>query len=188
MELLYKGFPELVDRLPPEIGDIPGPQPTLYIGTNIIDILNFEEETPKKSDAANGNSNEFGGLRVILVRDEETRDRLRSELGTSSLVLTILQSKGMEFDDVLLYDFLSTSPYSYKLNMLEELLKRRHHTDSHQKDNSGHGGGIEDGGESKYEWSSGPARGRNSSAYRMSQAEWTKDNIVSNCPYYNNIC
>ncbi|RPB01636.1 P-loop containing nucleoside triphosphate hydrolase protein [Choiromyces venosus 120613-1] len=136
MELLYKGFPELVDRLPPEIGDIPGPQPTLYIGTNIIDILKFEEEmeTPQKSDAANGNSNEFGGLRVILVRDEETQEKLRSELGKSSLVLTILQSKGMEFDDVLLYDFLSTSPYNYKLDMLEELLKRRHHTDRSHAD------------------------------------------------------
>ncbi|RPB01633.1 hypothetical protein L873DRAFT_637763 [Choiromyces venosus 120613-1] len=58
-------------------------------------------ETPPKSDAANGNSNEFGGLRVILVRDEETRDKLRKELGSSSLVLTIFQSKGMEFDDII---------------------------------------------------------------------------------------
>ncbi|RPB01665.1 P-loop containing nucleoside triphosphate hydrolase protein [Choiromyces venosus 120613-1] len=152
MELLYKGFPELVDELPPEIGDIPGPKPTLYIGNNIIDILKPEDEmkTPQKSDAQNWKSNEYGEVRVILVRNEETRDKLRSELGRSSFVLTILQSKGMEFDDVLLYDFLSTSPYSHKLRMLEGLLKRGNHTDSHQEYRSGH----------------------------ENHAEWTKDNIV----------
>ncbi|RPB01649.1 hypothetical protein L873DRAFT_644184 [Choiromyces venosus 120613-1] len=152
MELLYKGFPELVDKLPPEIGDNFGPKPTLYVGTNIMDILKFEEEmeTPPKSDVEHGNSNEFGGLRVILVRDEEIRDNLRKELGSSSSVLTILQSKGMEFDDVLLYDFLSTSPYSDKLNILEELLQRGHHTDSYREDHSGD----------------------------RSHADWTKDNIV----------
>ncbi|RPB01662.1 hypothetical protein L873DRAFT_1803493, partial [Choiromyces venosus 120613-1] len=180
MELLYKGFPDLVDRLPPEIGDIPGPQPTLYVGTNIMDILKFEQgmENPPKSDAEHGNSNEFGGSRVILVRDEETRDRLRSELGKSSLVLTILQSKGMEFDDVLLYDFLSTSPYNHKLDMLEELLKWRHRTTAYGKYRSGHGGGTRDGEEHKYELSSGLASGRNSSTYDRSNAEWRKDNIV----------
>ncbi|RPB01673.1 P-loop containing nucleoside triphosphate hydrolase protein [Choiromyces venosus 120613-1] len=180
MELLYKGFADLVDRLPPEVGNIPGPQPSLYIGTNIINILKFEEEmeTPPKSDAANGNSNEFGGLRVILVRDEETRDTLRSGLGKNSLVLTILQSKGMEFDDVLLYDFLSTSPYSDKLDMLEELLKRRHRTTAYEKYPPGHEGGTGDGEEHEYESSSGPASGLNSSIYHRNNAEWTKDNIV----------
>ncbi|RPB01672.1 P-loop containing nucleoside triphosphate hydrolase protein [Choiromyces venosus 120613-1] len=154
MELLYNGFPDLVDKLPPEIGDIPGPKPTLYIGNNIIDILKpkggmetprkpdapnrrskeygedilkpkEEMETPPKLDAPNCKSKEYGEVRVILVRDEETRDKLRLELGRSSFVLTILQSKGMEFDDVLLYDFLSKSPYGHKLDMLEELFKRR---------------------------------------------------------------
>jgi len=62
------------------------------------------------------------------VRDEETCDKLQAALGRSSLVLTILESKGMEFDDVFLYDFLSTSPYSHKLSVLEELFKRGHHT------------------------------------------------------------
>jgi len=62
------------------------------------------------------------------VRDEETCEQLQAELGRSSLVLTILESKGMEFEDVFLYNFLSTSPYSHKLNILEELFKRRHYT------------------------------------------------------------
>ena len=79
-------------------------------------------------DGQSGRFNEYGEVRVILVRDEETCDKLQAELGRSSLVLTILESKGMEFEDVFLYDFLSTSPYSHKLNILEELFGRRHHT------------------------------------------------------------
>ena len=62
------------------------------------------------------------------MRDEETCDKLQAALGRSSLVLTILESKGMEFDDVFIYDFLSTSLYSHKLSVLEELFKRGHHT------------------------------------------------------------
>ena len=62
------------------------------------------------------------------MRDEENCSKLQAEIGMSSLVLTILESKGMEFEDVILYNFLSTSPYSDKLNILEELFKRRHQT------------------------------------------------------------
>ena len=86
-------------------------------------------ENPQRSDTGqSGNFDEYGEARVILVRDEETCDKLQEELGRSSLVLTILESKGMEFDDVFLYDFLSTSPYRHKLDILEELFERRHHT------------------------------------------------------------
>ena len=84
-------------------------------------------ENPQEPDGQSGNF-KYGEARVILVRDEETCDKLQEELGRSFLVLTILDSKGMEFDDVFLYNFLSTSPYSHKLNILEELFERRHHT------------------------------------------------------------
>jgi len=32
----YSGFPELVDKLPPEVGDHIGPEPTLYSKTIIL--------------------------------------------------------------------------------------------------------------------------------------------------------
>ncbi|CUS07541.1 unnamed protein product [Tuber aestivum] len=118
MDLLYGGFPELVDELSPEIGDIPGPRPTLY----------KQMENAQKSDVQGNKFQEYGEVRVILVRDEETRDKLRTELGKAWLVLTILQSKGMEFEDVFLYNFLSTTPCSNNLGILEDLFKRRHHT------------------------------------------------------------
>jgi len=60
------------------------------------------------------------------VRDEESK--LQAELRRSSLVLTIPDSKGVEFDNSFLYNFLNLSPYSHELDILEEIPKRRHHT------------------------------------------------------------
>ena len=44
------------------------------------------------------------------MRDEDAKARLQAEIGDAALVLTILQSKGMEFDDVILWDFFSGCP------------------------------------------------------------------------------
>lgn len=52
---------------------------------------------------------DFGAEQVILVRDEASKDKLQAEIGDIALVLTILESKGMEFDDVLVYDFFGGS-------------------------------------------------------------------------------
>lgn len=67
-----------------------------------------------------------GKLRVILVRDEQTQSVLQMKVPTSTLVLTIHQSKGMEFDDVFLYNFFTTSPYSSDFNILGDLLYEHH--------------------------------------------------------------
>ena len=52
---------------------------------------------------------DFGAQQVILVRDGTSKNRLQKQIGEMALVLTILESKGMEFDDVLAYDFFSAS-------------------------------------------------------------------------------
>jgi hypothetical protein len=57
------------------------------------------------------------------VRDEDTKERLQDEIGDMALVLTILQSKGMEFDDVILWDFFSGCPYPAGLRCLGALVK-----------------------------------------------------------------
>ncbi|PUU83597.1 hypothetical protein B9Z19DRAFT_821350 [Tuber borchii] len=180
MHLLYRGFPDLVDDLPPEVGDRPGPKPALYVGSNIIDVLRYSEklENTQGSDGQSSRYNEYGEARVILVRDEETCDKLQAELGRSSLVLTILESKGMEFEDVFLYDFLSTSPYSHKLNILEELFKRRHHTDLSSEDHLGPAGEGREGNERRVEGGARPESGHNPSAYQGGHADWIKENIV----------
>ena len=48
----------------------------------------------------------FGAEQVIIVRDETAKEALQESL-KSALVLTVVQSKGLEFEDVILYDFFS---------------------------------------------------------------------------------
>ena len=167
--------------------------------------MKFGKELEKHlgSHGQNGKFNEYGEARVILVRDEETCSKLQAELGRSSLVLTILNSKGMEFEDVILYNFLSTSPYSHKLDILEELFKRGHHTGeidiiecifcpffggglcyvltlSILKDLSpeDHLGPAREG-EKRQEGRARPGSEHNKSAYQGGHADWIKENIVS---------
>lgn len=52
---------------------------------------------------------QFGADQVIIVRDGVQKEKLVREIGDFALILTILESKGMEFEDVLLFDFFSTS-------------------------------------------------------------------------------
>ena len=54
---------------------------------------------------------EFGAEQVILVHDDAAKARLQAEVGNVALILTILQSKGMEFDDVVLWNFFSDCTY-----------------------------------------------------------------------------
>jgi len=47
---------------------------------------------------------------VVLVRDGAARDRLPPVLKDSALVLTIAEAKGLEFDDVFVFNFFADSP------------------------------------------------------------------------------
>ncbi|KAG9040943.1 hypothetical protein FS837_012934, partial [Tulasnella sp. UAMH 9824] len=48
-------------------------------------------------------------MKVIIARDEDTAAKLRDEIKQAAIVLTLYESKGMEFDDVLLYNFFADS-------------------------------------------------------------------------------
>ena len=60
---------------------------------------------------------------MILVRDEKEKGKLQEQIGNVALVLTILQSKGMEFDDVILWNFFSGSPNPGGIRSLNALVK-----------------------------------------------------------------
>ncbi|KAJ3064114.1 hypothetical protein HDU98_000162 [Podochytrium sp. JEL0797] len=53
---------------------------------------------------------EFGAEQVILVRNREDYEKLHARLGDGVLILTVEQSKGMEFEDVLIYSPFGSSP------------------------------------------------------------------------------
>lgn len=88
-----------------------------------MSALQGAEEASAEEDAEH---NAFGGERVILVRDDQSQQELQSKVKDSALVLSILQSKGMEFEDVFLYDFFTTTPYSSDFQILEDLFEKYH--------------------------------------------------------------
>ncbi|KAF8459683.1 hypothetical protein BDZ91DRAFT_799763 [Kalaharituber pfeilii] len=121
MSLLWKGFPTMVDNLGPEISMAWGDKPVIFVGACVTDLLG------KVSGLAHiGSHNLVGSVgsnkQVVIVRDDITRTQLESILAKRRMVYTILESKGMEYDDVFLYNFFQSSPCSAAMRTLEELL------------------------------------------------------------------
>lgn len=63
---------------------------------------------------------QFGAEQVIIVRDTADKERLKASIGGFALVLTIMESKGMEFEDVLIYDFFATSQCTSSFRVLAD--------------------------------------------------------------------
>lgn len=98
-------FPDAIDKLQPEKSQYSGPKPKLFVGFS-SDIFS----TRLFGVNAGESMSEFGAEQVILVRDDEAREALRKEIGSVNLILTIIESKGMEFEDVLLFNYFSGGP------------------------------------------------------------------------------
>ncbi|XP_062112272.1 uncharacterized protein LOC133823483 isoform X1 [Humulus lupulus] len=65
----------------------------------------------------------FGAEQAILVRDDNIKNELLKYVGKHALVLTISECKGLEFQDVLLYNFLSSSPIKNQWRVIYEFMK-----------------------------------------------------------------
>ncbi|KAG2489168.1 hypothetical protein HYH03_012394 [Edaphochlamys debaryana] len=121
LEPLLHFFPNTFDRLPPETSRIRGPKP-LFLLPSCGDVTNL------LTDGGGGGSGQQGGSGsrgagggasggsevVVLVPSEEAKRALKERLaarggGEDVLVLTALESKGLEFKVVLLHNFLSAS-------------------------------------------------------------------------------
>ncbi|KAF8544382.1 hypothetical protein BDD12DRAFT_801307 [Trichophaea hybrida] len=129
MKLLYTGFPQSVDKMEEERGQYSGAIPTLFVGFGAqILASRLVGLTDVYGDVA-----DFGAEQVILVRDDAVKEKVKSEIGDLALVLTILDSKGMEFDDVFLLDFFSSSPCPSALRKLQDILNpSAHQTDTNR--------------------------------------------------------
>ncbi|CAE6484842.1 unnamed protein product, partial [Rhizoctonia solani] len=104
VELVSELFPNSIDKLKKETGLIGGPRPTFFSGWehSSIPIGQFlRDQDDVKVD--------FGAHQVILVRNEAARNALRAQVGDIGLILTLYESKGLEFNDVLLYNFFEDS-------------------------------------------------------------------------------
>ncbi|XP_042981758.1 uncharacterized protein LOC122311308 isoform X5 [Carya illinoinensis] len=66
---------------------------------------------------------EEGDEQVILVRDDFAQKEVSKYVGKQALVLTIVECKGLEFQDVLLYNFFGSSPLKNKWRVISEYMK-----------------------------------------------------------------
>ncbi|PNT61766.1 uncharacterized protein LOC100839489 [Brachypodium distachyon] len=122
MSLLYFFFPSSVDKLNPETGLVYGEAPVLLESDNDENaIMTIFGESKSK----HGNLHGFGAEQVILVRDDATKKQVVDLVGKQALVLTIVECKGLEFQDVLLYNFFGSSPLRNKWRVLYGYMKDR---------------------------------------------------------------
>ncbi|NXX51843.1 TRNK1 protein, partial [Tricholaema leucomelas] len=103
VDLLQHYFPESFDRLPKDCGLFDGPKPTLLESCSVSDLAILLRGNKRKTQPI-----EFGAHQVVLVANETAKERIPEELHLA-LVLTIYEAKGLEFDDVLLYNFFTDS-------------------------------------------------------------------------------
>jgi hypothetical protein len=121
VELLYHFFGSSLDKLPPDLGLFSGPKPV------IMDVANTQELVLMLQGAKRKTSRiEFGAHQVVIVRSEEAKRSLPEKFDIDKdWVMTVQESKGLEFDDVLLYDFFSDSPAEGKRD--KHLVLAYHH-------------------------------------------------------------
>ncbi|WCJ17628.1 P-loop containing nucleoside triphosphate hydrolases superfamily protein [Euphorbia peplus] len=116
IDLLYRFFPTFVDILSQETSLVFGEAPILLESGNdenaIVTIFGNDGDVGSK----------FGAEQVILVRDDNARKEIAKYVGKQALVLTIMECKGLEFQDVLLYNFFGTSPLRNKWRVLYEYM------------------------------------------------------------------
>ncbi|NWX84042.1 TRNK1 protein, partial [Nothoprocta pentlandii] len=103
VDLLQYYFPESFDRLPKDCGLFDGPKPTVLESCSVSDLAILLRGNKRKTQPI-----EFGAHQVILVANEMAKEKIPEELSLA-LVLTVYEAKGLEFDDVLLYNFFTDS-------------------------------------------------------------------------------
>ncbi|KAG2708641.1 hypothetical protein I3760_05G201900 [Carya illinoinensis] len=117
IELLYHFFPQSIDVLEPENSLVYGEAPILLeLGSNENAIITIFGNNGASIVG-------FGAEQVILVRDDSARMEVAKYVGKQALVLTIVECKGLEFQDVLLYNFFGSSPLQNKWRVIYEYMK-----------------------------------------------------------------
>ncbi|KAI3898566.1 hypothetical protein MKX03_030491 [Papaver bracteatum] len=128
IELLYIFFPHHIDHLSPETSLIFGEAPIWLESANddnaIIIIFGKSGENAGRSTSG------FGAEQVILVRDDSVRQEIAEHIGKQALVLTIAECKGLEFQDVLLYNFFGTSSLNSQWRVVYGYMKEQNLLDS----------------------------------------------------------
>lgn len=105
-DVLREFFPNSFDHknLPREgEAELNGPKPIFFNACSASDLAIVLAGNKRECSSI-----DFGAHQAILVRNQEAKEKLPKDL-SSAIVLTIFESKGLEFDDVLLYNFFTDS-------------------------------------------------------------------------------
>ncbi|KAH9172877.1 hypothetical protein EDB89DRAFT_842082 [Lactarius sanguifluus] len=100
---LLQRFPGAIDVLQPEAG-VAGKAMPVFFHSGCL--------SSKERDfflLSNGRPCMLGSKQCIIVRDEAARQKLRTDIGPVGIILTLFNSKGLEYDDVILYNFFEES-------------------------------------------------------------------------------
>ncbi|KAL2487579.1 uncharacterized protein Fot_40871 [Forsythia ovata] len=127
IDLLSHFFPQSFDVLAPETSFVYGEPPVvLQTGSDENAIITIFGGNGNFGGKMAG----FGAEQVILVRDDSARKEISNHVGHQALILTIVESKGLEFQDVLLYNFFGSSPLRTQWRVVYEFLKEKDLLDS----------------------------------------------------------
>ncbi|KAM3142568.1 hypothetical protein pb186bvf_005227 [Paramecium bursaria] len=96
-------FPKTIDKLSKETSDLDGPKPMIIHSQESLFLF---LKGNKQSDNI-----EFGSNQVIIVRDQHSKKKVPQIL-SHALILTIYEAKGLEFEDVILFNFFQDNDQS----------------------------------------------------------------------------
>ena len=106
IDIITKFFSHSIDYLPNDVSMLPGPTPVIVESCEVSDLALLLRANKREVSTI-----EFGSHQVILVQSQQARKNLPRIL-RGALVFTIFEAKGLEFDDVLLYNFFTDSMVS----------------------------------------------------------------------------
>ncbi|TCD65379.1 hypothetical protein EIP91_002743 [Steccherinum ochraceum] len=105
LDLITQFWPDAIDQISDETDITSGDPPVFY-------THGLDEDSAGLAQFLFGTGEtriEFGAHQCILVRDKLAKHKLRQQVGEGGIILTLYESKGLEFDDVLLYNFFEDS-------------------------------------------------------------------------------
>ncbi|KAG1719550.1 hypothetical protein EDB19DRAFT_1860748 [Suillus lakei] len=103
IKLIMKFWPDAIDRLQPEKGLVDGVEPLFF--TDLDNDIHCKRFLVGES----ASNCELGAHQCILVRNEAAVKKFKEQIGDIGMIMTLYESKGLEFEDVLLYNFFEDS-------------------------------------------------------------------------------
>ena len=103
IDLLINFFSSSLDVLPRDQGMFSGPMPMLLLSCEFSDLVFLFKVNRRRQTSII----DFGARQAIIVQSEEAKKNVSKKI--KAIVLTVFESKGLEFDDVVLYNFFSDS-------------------------------------------------------------------------------